>query len=394
MIEAKSRLNLCKALTNCICDTKPDSPLEIDINLARRSSVTSLLYPIIDYVDDEKKGAIQSMAEQSVNRFYKMSYIARYLQKILMDNGIISILLKGPATAAYYPVPEYRAFGDIDLLLYDPNDYDKADKLFGEQGIRRTATQDSHHHTSYLYDNVCIELHRKVVREFAQKKVNERIDSIFTLEERNICRKKILGCEYTVLKPELELLYMTLHMIEHLCNAGFGIKLLCDYVAALNGNSEEDTVSQYRGYIDMLGLNTFVLRMSDICVAYLGLSEPVYKQLTGKSANTELILNDHTVDELLNEIFDTGLFGSDNSSRIVALNENGIIGLIKEFHHQTKENFPKASKCPLTWPGLWIATFVIFVRNNKKIRGIGMLDVIREADRRGQIIGKINLFKN
>lgn len=394
MIEAKSRLNLCKALTNCICDTKPDSPLEIDINLARRSSVTSLLYPIIDYVDDEKKGAIQSMAEQSVNRFYKMSYIARYLQKILMDNGIISILLKGPATAAYYPVPEYRAFGDIDLLLYDPNDYDKADKLFGEQGIRRTATQDSHHHTSYLYDNVCIELHRKVVREFAQKKVNERIDSIFTLEERNICRKKILGCEYTVLKPELELLYMTLHMIEHLCNAGFGIKLLCDYVAALNGNSEEDTVSQYRGYIDMLGLNTFVLRMSDICVAYLGLSEPVYKQLTGKSANTELILNDHTVDELLNEIFDTGLFGSDNSSRIVALNENGIIGLIKEFHHQTKENFPKASKCPLTWPGLWIATFVIFVRNNKKIRGIGMLDVIREADRRGQIIGKMNLWKN
>ena len=394
MIEAKSRLNLCKALTNCICDTKPDSPLEIDINLARRSSVTSLLYPIIDYVDDEKKGAIQSMAEQSVNRFYKMSYIARYLQKILMDNGIISILLKGPATAAYYPVPEYRAFGDIDLLLYDPNDYDKADKLFGEQGIRRTATQDSHHHTSYLYDNVCIELHRKVVREFAQKKVNERIDSIFTLEERNICRKKILGCEYTVLKPELELLYMTLHMIEHLCNAGFGIKLLCDYVAALNGNSEEDTVSQYRGYIDMLGLNTFVLRMSDICVAYLGLSEPVYKQLTGKSANTELILNDHTVDELLNEIFDTGLFGSDNSSRIVALNENGIIGLIKEFHHQTKETFPKASKCPLTWPGLWIATFVIFVRNNKKIRGIGMLDVIREADRRGQIIGKMNLFKN
>ena len=394
MIEAKSRLNLCKALTNCICDTKPDSPLEIDINLARRSSVTSLLYPIIDYVDDEKKGAIQSMAEQSVNRFYKMSYIARYLQKILMDTGIISILLKGPATAAYYPVPEYRAFGDIDLLLYDPNDYDKADKLFGEQGIRRTATQDSHHHTSYLYDNVCIELHRKVVREFAQKKVNERIDSIFTLEERNICRKKILGCEDTVLKPELELLYMTLHMIEHLCNAGFGIKLLCDYVAALNGNSEEDTVSQYRGYIDMLGLNTFVLRMSDICVAYLGLSEPVYKQLTGKSANTELILNDHTVDELLNEIFDTGLFGSDNSSRIVALNENGIIGLIKEFHHQTKENFPKASKCPLTWPGLWIATFVIFVRNNKKIRGIGMLDVIREADRRGQIIGKMNLFKN
>lgn len=394
MIEAKSRLNLCKALTNCICDTKPDSPLEIDINLARRSSVTSLLYPIIDYVDDEKKGAIQSMAEQSVNRFYKMSYIARYLQKILMDNGIISILLKGPATAAYYPVPEYRTFGDIDLLLYDPNDYDKADKLFGEQGIRRTATQDSHHHTSYLYDNVCIELHRKVVREFAQKKVNERIDSIFTLEERNICRKKILGCEYTVLKPELELLYMTLHMIEHLCNAGFGIKLLCDYVAALNGNSEEDTVSQYRGYIDMLGLNTFVLRMSDICVAYLGLSEPVYKQLTGKSANTELILNDHTVDELLNEIFDTGLFGSDNSSRIVALNENGIIGLIKEFHHQTKENFPKASKCPLTWPGLWIATFVIFVRNNKKIRGIGMLDVIREADRRGQIIGKMNLWKN
>ena len=393
MIDDKDRLNLLNALKNCICGTKVTDNLDINLTLSGRCSVTSLLYPFADYVDTESRRAIASSAELSVNRFYKLSYVARYLIDLLKQNGIKVVLLKGPSTCSYYPIPEYRAFGDVDLLLCDEGDYERADKLLAEHGIVRTVNQDSHHHTSYLYDGVCIELHRKVVRAFARQAVNKRIDALFKLDDGKISYKTIIGCEYPVLTADLELLYMTLHMIEHLCNAGFGIKLLCDYTVALNGNRDGDTIEKLASYAEELGLTTFVLGMVDLSVAYLGLSEEVYLRLTGKSANIELIRLDSNVDELLDEIFDTGLFGKDNRNRIVVPDEAGITGYIKEFHHQMKENFPTTSGIVIIWPLLWLATLINFIKNNKRVRSTGLLNILREADRRGKIIRRMKLWK-
>ena len=393
MIDDKDRLNLLNALKNCICGTKVTDNLDINLTLSGRCSVTSLLYPLADYVDTESARAIASSAELSVNRFYKLSYVARYLIDLLKQNGIKVVLLKGPSTCSYYPIPEYRAFGDVDLLLCDEGDYERADKLLAEHGIVRTVNQDSHHHTSYLYDGVCIELHRKVVRAFARQAVNKRIDALFKLDDGKISYKTIIGCEYPVLTADLELLYMILHMIEHLCNSGFGIKLLCDYTVALNGNRDGDTIEKLASYAEELGLTTFISAMADICVAYLGLSEEVYLRLTGKSANIELIRLDSNVDELLDEIFDTGLFGKDNRNRIVVPDEAGITGYIKEFHHQMKENFPTTSGIVIIWPLLWLATLINFIKNNKRVRSTGLLNILREADRRGKIIRRMKLWK-
>lgn len=392
MIDDKDRLNLLNALKNCICGTKVTDSLDINLTLSGRCSVTSLLYPIADYVDTESRRAIASSAELSVNRFYKLSYVARFLIDLLQKNGIEVLLLKGPVTCSYYLIPEYRAFADVDLLLVDEDDYERADRLFMEHGIVMTTNQDSHHHTSYLFDGVCIELHRKVVRAFAKQEVNERIDVCFKIDDRKKTNKTIVGCNYPVLTEDLELLYMILHMIEHLCNAGFGIKLLCDYTAALNV-SDVDDIDKLKAYAEELGLTTFISAMADICVAYLGLSEEVYLRLTGKSARIEEIRSDSNVDELLDEIFDTGLFGKDNRNRIVVPDEAGITGYIKEFHHQMKENFPTTSGIVIIWPLLWLATLINFIKNNKRVRSTGLLNILREADRRGKIIRRMKLWK-
>ena len=115
MTDEKDRLNLLNALRNCICgiDVK-DSP-DINLILAGRCSVTSMLFPIADCVDAESRRAIASSAELSVNRFYKLSYVARFLIDLLQKNGIEVLLLKGPVTCSYYFVPEYRAFADVSI---------------------------------------------------------------------------------------------------------------------------------------------------------------------------------------------------------------------------------------------------------------------------------------
>ena len=88
MIDDKDRLNLLNALKNCICGTKVTDNLDINLTLSGRCSVTSLLYPLADYVDTESARAIASSAELSVNRFYKLSYVARYLIDLLRKDCI------------------------------------------------------------------------------------------------------------------------------------------------------------------------------------------------------------------------------------------------------------------------------------------------------------------
>ena len=66
---------------------------------------------------------------------------------------------------------------------------------------------------------------------------------------------------------------------------------------------------------------------------------------------------------------------------------------IKEFHHQMKENFPTTSGIVIIWPLLWLATLINFIKNNKRVRSTGLLNILREADRRGKIIRRMKLWK-
>jgi len=56
-------------------------------------------------------------------------------------------------------------------------------------------------------------------------------------------------------------------------------------------------------------------------------------------------------------------------------------------------NYPKAGRCFVFWPLLWVATLVRFVRNNKNFRKTATWDILKEASRRSRIMKEIRLFK-
>ena len=66
---------------------------------------------------------------------------------------------------------------------------------------------------------------------------------------------------------------------------------------------------------------------------------------------------------------------------------------ICEFHHQMHLNFPRADKCFLLFPVLWVVTLVRFLRNNRRVREVSLAQVLRTADRRSRQMELLGLFQ-
>ena len=94
----------------------------------------------------------------------------------------------------------------------------------------------------------------------------------------------------------------------------------------------------------------------------------------------------------MKEILEAEEFGKSSKDRMVALRGSSLTDYVREFHHQMHLNFPKAGKCFLLWPALWVITLERFLRNNRKLRRVSTLDVMRKAGERGRIMRELKLF--
>lgn len=114
----------------------------------------------------------ETMATLEVPREVKIPWLAerdkavrwyRYQLEVQQDiighmsrHSIETLVLKGTHTAQYYPQPELREFGDLDLYFYDK--HDEADTLaVAELGV--AVGRDSHHHSKYNYRGITVESH-------------------------------------------------------------------------------------------------------------------------------------------------------------------------------------------------------------------------------------------
>ena len=51
--------------------------------------------------------------------YYQIEQFTRRIADLFDANNISYILLKGISLAAFYPVPEYRQLGDVDIYIND-----------------------------------------------------------------------------------------------------------------------------------------------------------------------------------------------------------------------------------------------------------------------------------
>ena len=226
---------------------------------------------LLELTDAEKKEYIWAVMG-NISFWNSIMYEQQEITDLLWKASIPAAVLKGSAAAIYYPVPDYRCMGDIDLIVL-PETFDKACALLEQAGyIHDDSLNDRHE--SFQKNGIHIELHRY----FAFLNDKEEADYLDNLIYEGIHRteRKKLG-EYSFLMlPRLENgLVLLSHISQHL-EGGLGLRQIIDWMLYVNSELDDQFwQDSFCSAAENIGLKKLALVTTRMCQIYLGLTEEI-----------------------------------------------------------------------------------------------------------------------
>lgn len=355
---------------------------------AKKHAVLSVLYDVLQQVSltEEQNVLLDNTCRQIVVQNYRLLFLTKYLVEQLAANQIKAVVLKGVSTASWYPVPELRKSGDVDLLLPKWENMQKVSAILKATGFMEKKEQHANYHLEFIsQEGITVEVHTDFTEQFANKQINNSMEKQVKECFAFIVSESVMGIELPMLSKEYHAYELLLHMLHHFTTSGFGLKLLCDWVVCWKQEWTKEEKDAFQQLVKDSKIMSFTEGVTEVCVKYLGLKKEHFAW--------EYSEEDIPTEELLREILEAEEFGGSDNNRMVMLNGTGPVAYIKEFHHQMKLNFPKTGKCFLLWPVLWIATLVRFLRNNRTVRNTSAGAVLKEAKRRSELMKQLKLFR-
>lgn len=391
----KQLLGLIKAaLTGEGAPTGVD-PAQI-LPLSEAHAVTPLLYDLLCPAAGDAPGTpveeqIRRRTTGCIRQYYRLLFLTRYYVELLGKAGVPTVVLKGAGVSAHYPVPEYRKSGDVDLLLLNREDLGRAQAVLEGAGARREGEQHANHHMAFVGpDGIELELHLTITEDFDDRQANQCMAGVATTLEGHVVETQILpGVALPVLTDGYQAFTLLLHMLHHFLRSGFGLRLLCDWAVFWNRPVAGEELEGYLSLVRECGLEGFSRLITLTCVNYLGLGEGCAALLLAGGSP----LSPETCAAFLREVFDAQEFGKTSSDRMVTLRGGGIIGYIREFHHQMCLNYPRAGKVFLLWPILWMLTLIRFLYNNHAVRKTSLFSILRTTGHRSRFVKELRLFQ-
>ncbi len=365
-------------------------------DLAKQNSVVSLIYDSVETADPRISQEIDRITRSMVLQSYHLLFETVKICDFLTDAGIKTVVLKGAAVSSFYPVPEYRKSGDIDLLVGGEDELRRAAAVMKKNGYAVAKEQHALHHI--VFDSpfgIEVEIHKMLAEPFDNRRINEYMDRRLKYAMKGSVKRDVCGFPLRMLGDDFQAFELLLHMLQHFLFSGFGLKLLCDWVVYWNGrigSSEDPVTEKYLHLVREARISGFSDMITSVCYYFLGLSDPAYRNLTRYRQGDPITVSEAAA--FLREVFDGGDFGHAGKERMLILRDSSFISYVIAFQHQMYLNFPKAGKVPPLWPALWTVTLLRFFYNNKKVRGgESAVSIIKNAGKRSRIMSKLSLWR-
>lgn len=173
-------------------------------------------------------------------------------------------ILKGTSAAQYYPHPEFRAMGDIDIITRR-EDFDQAYKDLLNNGYR--VCKKLNREVSFAKDGIIVELHHY----FAS--LNDINKSIYMDE---LILNNITPSH--VLPDMINGLVLLEHIDQHLEN-GIGLRQIIDWMMFVNTCLPDEKWEEFKPHAQSVGLVTLAIVVTRMCEIYLGLPERKWCEL-------------------------------------------------------------------------------------------------------------------
>lgn len=292
------------------------------------------------------------------------------------------VILKGCASAYYYPNPYLRSMGDVDFLIH-PEDMRKVENIFVKHGF--TLDHETSLHKCYINNGMVYEIHTSINGIPKAYKHCERLLQDIFQESKIInteCGEMIIPSDYHAG------LICLFHIVEHLITTGIGIRHLCDWACYIRRLGPQGDM--LRGELEEVGLWKFMQLLSLTCVKYLGID---YQQWMGTA-------KDELLEDIIDEFFLCGNFGKNRKSEdewlVVYTGSNGEIRqFFSSLAEATKLHWPCAKKHRFLIPFGCVyfgARYVISILKGKH-EMVNLYELSRKTKRRNHMYKKLGLFR-
>lgn len=229
-----------------------------------------------------------SERQKAENWYRHQCSVQEEILNLMKRNGYETLVLKGTHLAQYYPHPELREFGDLDLYFYDM--HDEADEL-AERRLHVTVSNEAHHHSKYNYRGVTVESHYDFINSHTPRS-NRRYEA--KLKELSP-------------SPTFEVLFLLRHMAGHFFASRLTLRDVVDWHLLTAAVKEKVDWKLVAHIVEKSGMAKFTAVLNDIASRRLGSAVPLESQCDRMLANrveheivygNEVLIGDNEYDGL------------------------------------------------------------------------------------------------
>lgn len=362
--------------------------------IANAHAVTPLLYSSIKQIPGADAGifdAVERYAVRATVLTERMGKIQAEIFQRLNKENIRAAVLKGTSAAAFYPHPEVRMTGDIDILI-DGENMDALFNILKGEGFSFEGRGELH--ASFKKGSAVIEVHDKVSRYPATPK-GRYAESRMACALNEIGMHRIGMHSFPMLSDADRLVSLLSHMERHMGASGIGLRQLCDWAVSVQGIDLGKT-TEIKDVLDKCGLLTFAQILTGACEKYLGMPECGWLD----------DVSEEMKDEAMAEILSVGNFQAQYKNRPLAsaliepydIDGDGKRKLVKTYLRRVK----KKMQNEVSWAksSFWTPFFAVYyfvrwafsmLKGNTDRRG--MLNTLKTSREREKFLRKLCLYK-
>lgn len=344
----------------------------------------------LDLAPEQQALYLEQYAHQ-LKSFHSLMMEQAAVLSLLEESGIDAVVLKGAAAAVYYPVPEHRRMGDIDLIV-EPKCFDKAYEVLRSHGYQSEESSGSdERHIHFMGESgIQVELHKS----FSASN-HKDLDAILNqyiydaIPKREIT--EIEGYPVSMLPVFENGLVLLSHINQHL-GTGLGLRQILDWRMYVEHHlGDEQWERQMKAASEKAGLRKLAEVVTMLCKRELGLSQSI---TWCDRADPEL------VDELREYLFEQGNFGRHRES-----NSQKTMTVMRQFFRPSNifsyltrggmSHWKAAQRYPFLKYFAWIYQIGYLLRSGIK-RGVHMqtfLDELEESRERDAFLKKLEVTR-
>lgn len=311
----------------------------------------------------------------------------RELVRILNENNLPYVILKGWSSAGYYPNNELRCYGDIDFLV-DGNNVESTKQLLIDSNYS-LADETSKIHYEYFKNKARIELH-KVVSGIPENSFGEcfkrELDSV--INDSVMVDGMIRPTDYH------HGIIIFLHTIHHMFHNGVGMRHLSDWACFVkNTHTKDFWQEKFIPLLKETGTFKFMCGLTLTAEKLLGINRPAWC----------MDVDPDMVNTMILEICGSGNFGNKRTNVVSMLmvsqerqNTSAVSKIkimLKKLNDTNHIVCPAIKKAPILYPFVMIYRVVRYLVLMCLGKRPSFDKMSRYADERNSVFIKYELYK-